>query len=125
MAYSERHSEVERVDARVFEPFFGFAISGILEGSFSSVARGEGFVRWLEARADESPALSPAALSRVVGGARIGLDGLVRITDPLSLFIGAAGVFAAGSTDVTSHRRIVGSIPALSYELRAGLSLSL
>jgi len=123
-AYSETLSDVDGVDARIFDAFIGFAVTGNVGGPFSTVARGEGFFRWLETSTAPSGSLGPTSATRVVGGARIGLDGLVRVADPLSLFVGAAGIFAAGSTDVTIHRRIVGSIPALSYELRAGMSVA-
>jgi hypothetical protein len=121
-AYSQTVADVDGVDARIFDAFVGLALTGNLGGPFSAVARGQGFFRWLETSTTPSGSLGPISAARVVGGARIGLDGLVRIADPLSLFVGAAGIFAAGSTDVTVHRRIVGSIPALSYELRAGVS---
>jgi hypothetical protein len=122
-AYSETVADIDGVDVRVFDAFVGFAAAGNLGGPFSAVARGQGFFRWLETSTAPSGSLGPTSAARLVGGARIGLDGLARIADPLSLFVGAAGTFAAGSTDVTTHRRIVGSVAALSYELRAGLSL--
>lgn len=124
VAYSESLSAIDGVDARFFDAFVGVTVTGNLGGPFSTVARGEGFFRWLETSTTASASLGPTSAARVVGGARIGLDGLVRVTKPLSLFVGGAGIFAAGSTDVTVHRRVVGSIPALSYEVRAGLSLA-
>jgi hypothetical protein len=124
-AYSESLSDIDGINARFFDAFVGFAVTGNLGGPFSSIARGEGFFRWLETSTTASGGLGPTSAARVVGGARIGLDGLFRVADPLSLFVGAAGIFAAGSTDVTIHRSIVGTIPALSYEVRAGLSFEL
>jgi hypothetical protein len=125
VAYSETLSDVDGVGVRMFDAFAGFSVTGALGGPFSAVAHGEGFVRWLEASVGSTASSSPTALPRVLGGARIGLDGLVRLADPLSAFVGAAGVFSAGSTDVTIHHRFIGSLPALSYELRAGVSLAL
>jgi hypothetical protein len=125
VAYSESVSDKDGVNARFFDAFVGVAVSGSLGGPFSTVARGEGFFRWLETSTAASGSLGPTSAARVVGGARIGLDGLVLVTKPLSLFVGAAGIFAAGSTDVTVRRLVVGSIPALSYEVRAGLSFEL
>lgn len=125
VAYSESVSDTDGVGVRMFDGFAGFAVTGALGGPFSSVAHGEGFVRWLEVSVESTTSAKPTELHRVLGGARIGLDGLVRLADPLSAFLGAAGVFSAGSTDVTVHHRFVGSIPALSYELRAGVSLGL
>jgi hypothetical protein len=122
VAYSETLADLDGVAARFFDAFIGFAVTGNLGGPFSTVARGEGFFRWLETSTSPSGSLGPISAARVVGGARVGLDGLVRVADPLSLFVGGAGIFAAGSTDVTIHRRVVGSVPALSYEVRAGLS---
>jgi hypothetical protein len=124
VAYSESLSDVDGVDARFLDAFVGVTVSGSLGGPFSTVARGEGFFRWLETSTTPSGSLGPTSAARVVGGARIGLDGLVRVTKPLSLFVGGAGIFAAGSTDVTVRHHVVGSIPALSYELRAGVSFA-
>jgi hypothetical protein len=122
--YSETLSDFHGIRARFFDAFLGFAVTGALGGPFSIVARGDGFVRWLEAHVEPSGSLGPTEKSRVLGGARVGLDGVMRVADPFSLFVGAAGLFAAGATDVSTHNRNVGSVPALSYELRLGVSLA-
>lgn len=123
--YSESLADLSGVRIRIVDAFLGFAVSGNLGGPFSSVARGEGFFRWLEASAEPVGALGPTEKARVLGGARVGLDGMARIVDRFSVFVGAAGIFAAGSTDVRARSQSVGSVPALSYELRAGITLGL
>ena len=125
VAYSESVSDYQGAETRIVDAFAGVAVTGDLGGPFSSVARGEGFFRWLEASTEPGGSLGPTEKSRILGGARLGLDGLVRIANSFSVFVGAAGIFAAGSTDVSIRNQNIGSVPALSYELRAGVTLPL
>jgi hypothetical protein len=121
IAYSASVARVDGVQTSFAEAFAGLLYAHLLGDSFTGVIHAEGMLERFAPSIDSSSG-GVTEGERWLGGARLGVDAIYWGLEPVGFFLGVAGKWTAGQTDVQASGKYVGSTPTIGYVLRAGTS---